>query len=487
MKSKRIPMGNIFLFAYVTVVTVLAIAPAAAAQEAAMWGFTPDRNLVSDEKGLPTKWDPATGENIKWKEVLGSQTYAGPVIVGGKIFVGTNNQGLRDPKLTGDRGVVMAFRQADGRFLWQSTHTKLAAGRVNDWPQQGICSTPYVEEDRLYYISNRCEVVCVDTEGFRDGENDGPFKAEADTSDIGADMIWKLDMMAELEVFPHNLATCSPVGAGDLLFVVTSNGVDEGHFHIPSPFAPSFIAVNTKTGEVVWEKDLPGENILHGQWSNPAYGVINGKPQVIFPGGDGWIYALEPETGELIWKFDCNPKESVWELGGRGTRNNIVATPVVYDNKVFIGVGQDPEHGEGVGHLWAIDATGKGDVTGSGTVWHFGGQDFNRTMSTVAIHDGLLYAADLSGFVYCLDVKTGKSHWKYDTFAAIWGSPFVADGKVYIGDEDGDVAVLKVGKKLELLYEVNMGSAVYTTPVAKDGVLYIGGRNTLFAIEDRGR
>ncbi len=487
MKSKRIPMGNIFLFAYVTVVTVLAIAPVAAAQEAAMWGFTPDRNLVSDEKGLPTKWDPATGENIKWKEVLGSQTYAGPVIVGGKIFVGTNNQGLRDPKLTGDRGVVMAFRQADGRFLWQSTHTKLAAGRVNDWPQQGICSTPYVEEDRLYYISNRCEVVCVDTEGFRDGENDGPFKAEADTSDIGADMIWKLDMMAELEVFPHNLATCSPVGAGDLLFVVTSNGVDEGHFHIPSPFAPSFIAVNTKTGEVVWEKDLPGENILHGQWSNPAYGVINGKPQVIFPGGDGWIYALEPETGELIWKFDCNPKESVWELGGRGTRNNIVATPVVYDNKVFIGVGQDPEHGEGVGHLWAIDATGKGDVTGSGTVWHFGGQDFNRTMSTVAIHDGLLYAADLSGFVYCLDVKTGKSHWKYDTFAAIWGSPFVADGKVYIGDEDGDVAVLKVGKKLELLYEVNMGSAVYTTPVAKDGVLYIGGRNTLFAIEDRGR
>ena len=203
-------MGNGFLFAYVTAITVLGIVPTAAAQEAAMWGFTPDRNLVSDEKGLPTKWDPATGENIKWKETLGSQTYAGPVMMGGKIFMGTNNQGLRNPKLTGDRGVVMAFREADGRFLWQSTHTKLAAGRVNDWPWQGVCSTPYVEGDRLYYISNRCEVVCVDTEGFRDGENDGPFKAEADTSDIDADIIWKLDMMAELDVFPHNLATCSP-------------------------------------------------------------------------------------------------------------------------------------------------------------------------------------------------------------------------------------------------------------------------------------
>ena len=105
---------------------------------------------------------------------------------------------------------------------------------------------------------------------------------------------------------------------GDLIFVLTSNGVDEGHFHNPSPFAPSFVAVNKNTGEVVWEDASPGENILHGQWANPAYGVIDGKPQVIFPGGDGWLYSFEPESGELIWKFDCNPKDSVWELGGAG-------------------------------------------------------------------------------------------------------------------------------------------------------------------------
>jgi outer membrane protein assembly factor BamB len=100
----------------------------------------------------------------------------------------------------------------------------------------------------------------------------------------------------------------------------------------------------------------------------------------------------------------------------------------------------------------------------------------------VAIHDGLLYTADLSGFVYCLDAQTGKPYWTYDTMAAIWGSPMVADGKVYIGDEDGDVAVLKEGKTLELMYEVNMGSAIYTTPVPKDGALYIVSRNMLFAI-----
>ena len=453
--------------------------------ETSMWGFTPSRNLVSDETNLPIEWDPDTGKNIKWVTQLGSQSYAGPIVHGDKIFVGTNNQALYNPKLTGDRGVIAAFNESDGQFLWQSTHTKLTAGRVNDWPQQGICSTPYIEGDRLYYISNRCQVVCVDTEGFLDGENDGPYTEETETSKIDGDIIWIYDMMEELDVFPHNLATCSPVGAGDLLFVETSNGVDEGHILIPSPLAPSFIAVKKETGELVWEDASPGQNILHGQWANPAYAVIEGTPQVIFPGGDGVVYALEPETGELIWKFDCNPKESVWELGGRGTRNSIIATPVVYNDRVFIAVGQDPEHGEGAGHLWAIDATQTGDVTESAEVWHFGNKDYSRTMSTVAIQNGLLFTADLSGFVYCLDAETGQHHWTYDTFAAIWASAFVADGKVYIGDEDGDLAVLEASKEKKLLYEVNMGSAVYTTPVAKSGVLYIVSRNQLFAIESQ--
>ncbi len=482
MNLKKNLRTHIITIVYVVIVMVSIAALKSDPKETSMWGFTPSRNMVSDEKNLPEKWDPATGLNVKWTAALGSQAYAGPVVSGGVVFVGTNNQGLRNPKLGGDRGVIMAFRESDGKFLWQSTHTKLPAGRVNDWPQQGICSTPFVDGDRLYYVSNRCEVVCVDTEGFLDGENDGPFTEETDTSDIDADIVWTLDMIGELNVFPHNLATSSPLVIGDLLFVVTSNGVDEGHITIPSPFAPSFIAVDKNTGKVVWEDGSPGEHILHGQWSNPSYGVANGRPQIIFPGGDGWIRAFEPETGKLIWKFDCNPKDAVWELGGRGTRNNILATPVFYDNKVYIGVGQDPEHGEGIGHLWAIDATGEGDVTETGRVWHWGNEDFHRTLSTVAIHDGVLYTADLSGFVYCLDAQTGKPYWTYDTMAAIWGSPMVADGKVYIGDEDGDIAVLKEGKTLELMYEVNMGSAVYTTPVAKNGVLYIVSRNKLFAI-----
>jgi outer membrane protein assembly factor BamB len=472
----------VFVLRILIAVGVLSTIGIYAAMDAAMWGGTPARNMVSDETGIPAEWDPESGLNIKWTAQLGSQTYGNPVISGGKVFVGTNNQAERNPKFKGDKGVVMAFNEADGKFLWQALHHKLESGRVNDWPQQGICSSPFVEGNRLYYISNRAEVVCADTEGFLDGENDGPVQDEEETSNIGADIIWIYDMIDELDVFPHNLAVCSPLVIGDLVFTVTGNGVDEGHINIPSPDAPSFIALNKNTGELVWEDASPGNNILHGQWSNPSYAVINDLPQVIFPGGDGWLYSFVPETGELIWKFDCNPKDAVWELGGAGTRNNLIATPVVWENKVYIGVGQDPEHGESTGHLWAIDATKKGDITESAVVWHRGGEDFNRTISTVAIHDGLLYAADLSGFLYCLDVNTGNHVWTYDAFAAIWGSPYVVDGKVYLGDEDGDVAILKAGKTMELLHEINMGSAVYTTPVAKSGVLYVNNRSTLFAL-----
>ena len=443
-----------------------------------MWGGEPTRNMVSEETGMPEDWDIKSGRNIRWVAALGSQSYGNTVVSRGKIFVGTNNELVRNPALTGDRGVIMAFRESDGKFLWQATSTKLAAGRVNDWPEQGVCSSPAVVGDRLYYVSNRCELVCLDTEGFLDKENDGPFTDEEDKAEIDGDVIWKLDMVEELGVFPHNLATSSPLVVGDLVFICTSNGVDESHINIPVPLAPSFIAVNRHTGEVVWGDDSPAENIVHGQWSSPAYGVVNGKPQVIFPGGDGYLYAFEPETGKKIWWFDCNPKGSEWK-GGRGTKNNLIATPVVYDNKVFIAVGQDPEHGEGAGHLWAIDATKEGDVTDSAVVWHY---DFRRTISTVAIQNGLLFAANLTGFLHCIDLETGKKYWEHDLLAAVWGSPYLVDGKLYIGDEDGDVTVLAASKEKKVIAEMNMGNSAYGTAVAANGVLYIMTRSDLYSI-----
>ena len=197
------------LLAYV--VTAVAVALAAVAGVAtfaadrgeppAMFGGTPSRNMVSSETGLPTTWDVASGKNIKWHQKLGSQTYAGPVIHGGQVYVGTNNEGGRRPGIEGDKGVVMAFRASDGEFLWQATHDKLPAGRVNDWPLQGICSTPYVDDDRVYYVSNRGEVVAADPDGFRDGKNDG-VQDEALKTEIDADILWRYDMIKRARRLP---------------------------------------------------------------------------------------------------------------------------------------------------------------------------------------------------------------------------------------------------------------------------------------------
>jgi outer membrane protein assembly factor BamB len=434
-----------------------------------MWGGSQQRNMINTvEKNIPDSWDVNTGKNIKWVSQLGSQSFGNPVIAGGKIFVGTNNQAGRQPDIKGDKGIVMCFRESDGKFLWQNVHDKLASGRVNDWPVQGICSCCNVDGDRVYYVSNRCELVCADVNGANDGTSNGKI-------------IWKLDMMKQLGVFPHNMSASSPNIDGDLVFIVTSNGVDESHIVIPSPNAPSFIAVDKNTGAVKWWKVGPGKGILHGQWSSPAVGTIGGVKQVIFPGGDGCLYAYEPETGKELWTFQCNPEGTVYKLGGRGTRNELIASPVIYKDRVYIAMGQDPEHGEGPGHMYAIDATKRGDISKTGIVWR--NDEVNRGLATVCIYDNILYHCDLSGSFRAIDPETGKVLWKHEMGAAVWSSPYYVDGKVYMGDEDGNVVVFAAGREEKILNTMDMGGSVYTTPVAANGVLYITTREKLYAIQ----
>ena len=114
----------------------MSAATAMAADPPAMFGGTPARNMVSSETGLPIEWDVLSGKNIKWRQKLGSQTYAGPVIYNGRVFIGTNNEGLRRPGIEGDKGVILALRVSDGELLWQATHDKLPAGRVNEHDRQ---------------------------------------------------------------------------------------------------------------------------------------------------------------------------------------------------------------------------------------------------------------------------------------------------------------------------------------------------------------
>ncbi|HVX12129.1 MAG TPA: PQQ-binding-like beta-propeller repeat protein [Pirellulales bacterium] len=523
------------------------------------WAGSPSRNNVAVAKNLPTEWEPGqfdsdtgawqpeSAKNVKWVARLGSQSYGNVVVADGKIFAGTNNGAayLERYPASVDLGCLLCFSEDDGHFLWQHSSEKLPTGRVHDWPQQGICCAPLVEGKRLWFVTSRGEVACLDTEGFHDGKNDGPFKGEPNENKDEADVLWYLDMMKELKVSQHNMCSCSVTAVGDLLFVNTSNGVDEGHVNIPSPDAPSFLCLDKNTGKVLWQDNSPGENIVHGQWSSPAYAVIDGVPQVLFGGGDGWLRSFRGEAtengkAELLWEFDCNPKDAKYSVSGRSTRNHIIGTPVVYDNLVYIAVGEDPEHGEGNGHLWCVDPTKRGDVSAqlavkvddrkhvlpkrrlqavvaedgevaidnpnSAAVWHYTEYDWNgdgkiaefeekmhRTCGTVAIKDGLLFVPDFSGLFHCLDAKTGKANWTFDLFAATWGSALIVGDKVYVGDEEGKlsifglsadpaVAMKKDGDQYQPLYQIEMGNAVYSTPVVAKNVLYISNKSHLFAI-----
>ena len=209
-------------------------------------------NNVSAAKNIPTAWDVKSGKNVKWTARLGSQTYGSPVVANGKVFVGTNNSAgyVKRYASSIDLGVLLCFDEENGKFLWQHSSEKLSTGRVNDWEHLGVCSTPYVEGNRLWYVTNRDEITCLDTEGFLDNENDGPFKEEPNQNKDEADVVWKLDMMGKLGVSPHNASSCSVTAVGDTLFVCSANGVDEAHKVIAQPNAPSFLAMNKNSGVV---------------------------------------------------------------------------------------------------------------------------------------------------------------------------------------------------------------------------------------------
>src|SRR5687767_14088534 len=153
------------------------------------WGRDSSRNMVSPEKRLPAEAEigdapegdqltPDPAKSLKWVVKLGSQTYGNPTVAGGRVYVGTNNDSPRDPKYQGDRGVLMCFDETGGKFLWQLVVPKHPAGRNIDWEFVGLCSSPAVEGHRVYVVTNRCEVVCLDARGMANG-NDGPFKEEA--------------------------------------------------------------------------------------------------------------------------------------------------------------------------------------------------------------------------------------------------------------------------------------------------------------------
>ena len=434
---------------------------------------------VSQTGNPPVDWDTTTGRNIVWSVELGNEVYSSPVVAGDVVYVGADNTRRMNPAFQEDSGVLMAFRVSDGAFLWQDVAPRVERG-LREFLLPSTTSVPYVEDDRLYYVTAECQLRSLDTKGFNDGENDGPYQEEVFKDKAAADIIWQLDIPA-LGVFPHEACNSEVLPLGDLLLVSTSNGQNEGHTRVPSPRAPSLIAVNKRSGELVWRAVGPGAQVLHGDWSSPVAGEVNGRIQVFHGGGDGVLRAYDAESGQEVWRFDGNPKDARWlPRAGVFSRSSIIASPAFADGRVFIAMGQSPGHFNAPSFVYAISPNGRGDVTKSGLLWT--SREVGRVVGTPIVKDGLLYVGDLAGTVHCLDAATGEHLWKHETNDAIWGCFLLAGDRLYAGNAEGLMTVLRAGRRKELLGQIEMDSPLYARPTAVGDTLFLATANRLYLI-----
>jgi outer membrane protein assembly factor BamB len=365
-----------------------------------------------------------------------------------------------------------------------------------------------IEGDRVYIVSNRAEVMCLDLKGMADG-NDGPYRDEGqhmvppgevplEATRLDADILWVLDMWSDVGIYPHDSAHSAILIYGDHLYLNTGNGVDDTHQRIRAPDAPSLIVVDKRTGRLLAQDgERIGPRIFHSTWSSPALGELTGRTLIFFCGGDGVVYAFQAlgaapltgpvETLQRIWRFDCDPtspKEDVhrYHRNRRESPSNIKSMPVLAGNRLYVTVGGDIWWGKEEAWLKCIDVTGSGDVTESGQVWSYPLQ--KHCCATPAIYDGMVFVGDCGRMLHCVDANSGRACWTQELDRDVWSSALVADGKVYVGTRGGRLWVFAAQREKRLLATVELDAPIHGSPVAANGTLYVPTLSRLFAVRD---
>jgi outer membrane protein assembly factor BamB len=470
------------------------------AADQAQWGQAWSRNPISAETPLSRGFDPETKHNVKWVVELGTQSHSTPVVAGGRIFLGTNNANPRDPKHIGDRGVFMGLDEKDGHLLWQLVVPKLEDDDYLDWPETGIASEGTVEGDHVYTVTNRGEVVCLDVHGMANG-NDGPYQEEGKhlalrgqpavaPGPLDADIIWLLDMKEACGIWCHDGAHSSILIHGDHLYLNTGTGVDNTHRIIRRPLAPGLIVVDKKTGRyLARENENISPDVFHAGWSSPSFAEVDGKPTVFYCGGNGITYAFDPlpptpsdDLRHLTkrWTYDMDP-DAPKDHVHRFTQNrkegpsNIYGMPVIKDGKLFIAGGGDVFWGKDQSWLKCIDArTGK-------EIWSY--PMGKHTLTTPAIHGGLVYATDSDGVLHCVDEATGQPVWTHPMNGSFWSSPMIADGKIFLGTRKGNFTILTAGREKQVLCNLELKAPISATVTAANGTFYLATMKQLWAIK----
>ena len=386
----------------------------------------PNLNGLSNEKNLPVKWTPE--ENIVWKVQMPGVTGSTPIIWRDRIFLNVAE---------GDNLALWCVDKAKGTVLWKQP---LGSGNVK-MRKHNMSSPSPVTDGRAVYIMT----------------GTGILKA----FDFAGKELWGRDIQKEYGEFGLNWGyASSPLLHEDSLYVQVLHGMKTDE--------PSYVMrIDKKNGKTLWKVDRPTNAIRESpdSYTTPALLRYGKTTEIVITGGD-CVTGHDPANGKELWRANgLNPDNN--------PSYRIVASPIIFNEVIYAPTRNKP--------LLALRAGGRGDVTSSHLLW----STVNGPDVPTPVTDGkYFYIINDRGIVWCLDAKTGAEVYgqqriKPGTYSA---SPVLADGKIYITNEDGLTTVLAAGPKFEVLSENPLNDYTLSSPAISDGRIYIRTSGFLYSI-----
>jgi len=414
---------RIFLALFIVALSILGLA-----EDWPQWRG-PSLNGLSTEKNLPVHW--STSENVAWKLAMPSKTASTPIIWGNYIFLNVAD---------GDDLALWCVDKAKGMLVWK----KIVARGNYKINKQNMSSPSPVTDGKNVYVMTGIGVL----KGF----------------DFSGNELWMREIQKDYGRFGLNWGyASSPLLYEDSLYVQVLHGMKT---HDPS----YVLRLDKKTGKTVWRVIRPTDAVRESpdSYTTPTLLRYGNHVEIVVSGGD-CVTGHDPGTGEELWRATgFNPDKN--------PNYRIVASPVVYDDVVYVPTRVRP--------LIAFRAGGRGDVSQSHKLWSF----MNGPDVPTPVTDGkYFYSVNDRGIIWCLDAKTGQEIWggqriKSATYSS---SPVLADGKVYVTNEDGLTTVLKAGPKFEVLAENDLSDYTLSSPAISDGQIFLRTEHFLYAIGKR--
>lgn len=426
----------------VLVLAVIALAAASAsAGDWAEWRG-PARNGVSNEKGLPTKWSPA-GDNLAWKAPYGGRST--PIVVGNHVYL-QNTAGKGE--LEQER--VMCFDADSGKLLWEHRFNIY----LSDVPPHRVgWASPVGDPStgNVYVFGVGGNLMGL--------TNDGR-------------VLWERSLGEEFGLLTtHGGRTVSPIIDGGL--VIVSGVTFQWGQHARG--AHRFMAFDKKTGDTMWIS-APGGRPYDTTYAPPIIADINGTRLLIQGASDGVVHAIKPQTGEPVWKY---------EISKRGLNTGVV----IHGTTAILTHSEENLDSSEMGMIVAVDAGSKGEIKKEQTKWSIYG--WQGGFSSPVIDGDRLYQLDNGANLAAFNVMSGKQLWLQNLGTIQKASPVLADGRLYVGTENGKFFILEpssTGAKIvdeDQLGTAALPEAIIASAAVADGRVYVVSDTSLYAIGKR--